>query len=139
MSGRLLTEDGVWFDGAARLVACDRHVDDRGVLLPMELGQLPFVPRRLFTIAEVPAGAVRGGHAHRCGQQLLVCLQGQVQALLRRGSGSGCATLLPDGPGLLVGPGVWCQQTYQLPGSVLLVLASEPYDPGSYLETWDWR
>lgn len=38
--------------------------------------------------------------------------------------------------GLLLGPGVWCQQKYLDEGSVLLVFASEPYDPASYIEQW---
>lgn len=47
-------------------------------------------------------------------------------------------TLLLDSgrAGLLLGPGVWCQQKYLAEGSVLLVFASEPYDPASYVEQW---
>jgi hypothetical protein len=41
-------------------------------------------------------------------------------------------TLLPGGPALLIGPGIWAEQRYAVPGSVLLVVASEPYDPASY-------
>ena len=47
------------------------------------------------------------------------------------------ATLVPDGPGLLIGPMVWCQQTYVSDGTVLLAMSSEPYDPESYVAHWD--
>jgi hypothetical protein len=42
-------------------------------------------------------------------------------------------TLEPASFGLVFGPGVWCQQKYVVDGSVLLVFASDPYDPASYL------
>ena len=82
------------------------------------------------------AGTERGGHAHREGQQFLICLQGQVALLLRYGDEEVRFDLRTDGPGLLIGPRVWGQQTYQMEGTVLPVLASEPYDPRSYVEDW---
>jgi dTDP-4-dehydrorhamnose 3,5-epimerase-like enzyme len=123
-----------WFSGAARLVGFKRHEDERGALLPIEFDRLPFMPLRVFTVAGVPAGTVRGGHGHRVGQQLLICLQGQIETVLRHGHEEARATLLPDGTGLLIGPNVWCSQTYMTADSVLLVLASEPYDPASYFK-----
>ena len=123
--------------GLARLVPLVSHANERGCLLPLEFGDLPFVPRRVFTVSEVPPGTVRGGHGHRMGEQLLVCLQGRVEVLLRRGPLEAMAVLLPAGPGLLVPAGVWCRQTFVDAHSVLLVLASEPYDPASYFEDWN--
>lgn len=126
-----------WFSGRARLIPCKVHADQRGTLLPLDFDRLPFKPRRVFTVAGMPAGTVRGGHGHRVGEQLLICLQGQIEALLRRGREEAHAVLLPAGPGLLLGPGVWCRQTYVTANSVLLVLASEPYDAASQIENWE--
>src|SRR5690606_24543557 len=110
-----------WFGGRARLVALERHADARGTLLPLEFEGLPFAPRRLFTVAGVPAGTVRGGHAHRQGQQLLICLQGRIDLCLRRAKEEARVTLVAAGPAMLVGANVWCEQTYVEAGSVLLV------------------
>ena len=125
-----------WFDGQARLVAVERHADARGTLLPLEFERLPFAPRRLFTVAGVPAGTTRGGHAHRRGRQLLVCLQGRVDLRLRRAEEQAQVALTADGPAMLIAAGVWCEQTYVDGGSVLLVLSSESYDPASYIDDW---
>ena len=122
-----------WFSGRARLVEVKRFDDARGSLLPIEFNELPFLPRRLFTVAGVPAGTVRGGHAHRYGEQLLVCIQGCIDIWLRHDDEEARLTLVPDGPGLMAGPLVWSQQTYLRSGSVLLVVASHPYDPDSYI------
>lgn len=127
----------VWFSGSARLVELRRHDDERGSLLPIEFDQLPFVPQRLFTVSGMPAGTMRGGHAHRDGQQLLLCLQGRVEIHLRLRADEAHVTLLPKGSGLLIGPMIWCQQTYVCDGTVLLVMSSEPYDPNSYIEHWN--
>lgn len=134
-------EDGIddrtsWFSGRARLVQLRRHVDERGALLPLEFGSLPFVPQRLFTVSGVAAGIRRGGHGHRTAQQLLVCLQGRVDLCLRLDDEEAQVSLRADGPGMLIGPRVWCQQTYAAADTVLLVLSDELYDSRSYVTGW---
>lgn len=106
------------------------HLDDRGALLPVAFDELPFVPRRMFTISLVPSGTRRGGHSHRRQQQLLLCPQGRVQVeLTRPGAGPETVTLDQPGRALLVDAGTWAAQTYEGEGSVLVVLASGAYDP----------
>lgn len=125
-----------FFGGLARLVSFPAHADARGVLLPFQFDQLPFRPCRAFTVTGVPAGVARGGHGHRSGTQLLVCLQGCIEILMRHGGQEAKLILEPVPSGLVLGPGVWCRQTYLTEGTVLLVFASELYDPDSYLEHW---
>lgn len=126
--------EAVFFGGRARLMALPAVADTRGSLLPVPFADLPFTPRRVFAVSDAPAGAVRGGHAHRSGLQLLICLQGRLAIELRTADATAALTLTPGGGALLVGPGVWCRQTYLEAGAVLLALASEPYDPTSYLD-----
>ncbi len=128
---------GSFFDGRARLIPHDAHQDGRGLLLPFELGSLPFVPCRIFTISNVPQGEIRGRHAHKYGEQLLVCVQGKISVLMRHAEESETVLLEPGSPGLLLAAGVWGQQTYLTAGSVLLVFASHPFDPASYKARWD--
>ena len=122
-----------YFGGRARLWPLEPKQDARGVLLPFEFDRMPFVPRRVFVVADAPAGVARGGHAHRHGTQLLVCVQGRIEVLMRCAGEDAVLELLPRASALLVGAGVWCRQTYAASGSVLLVFASEDYDPASYL------
>ena len=123
-----------YFAGRASLIPCAHHADPRGSLLPFEFDQMPLVPRRAFVITDVPAGTIRGGHAHRSGTQWLVCLQGRIEIVMRYLGEQVTLLLEPSKFGLLFGPGVWCQQTYLDAGSVLLAFSSEAYDPDTYLE-----
>ena len=132
----MTTDAGIeteYFGGRARLIACSSQTDERGVLLPFYFNQMPFAPCRSFAITNVPAGVVRGGHAHRSGMQMLVCLHGRIEILMRYQDEEATLVMEPSSFSLVFGPGVWCQQRYATEGSVLLVFASEPYDPKSYL------
>lgn len=132
----MLAELAIFFDGHARLFESMSKVDPRGVLIPFDFDQMPFVPRRSFVVTQVPAGTRRGGHAHRYGMQFLICLQGKMEILMRYRTEA--VTLVLDEPtrGLLLGPEVWGQQTYLNDGTVLLAFASETYDPDSYVQDW---
>ena len=91
------TENAEWFDGAARLVRNPARTDPRGTLTPFYFDRLPFSPRRCFTVTGVPSGTARGGHAHRTGMQLLVCLHGRIDVLMRyRGTETTVVLDAPD-------------------------------------------
>lgn len=121
-----------WLGGLARRVPLPANVDQRGTLLPLDFDRLPFAPMRLVVVKDVPAGANRGGHAHRSSRQLLVCLSGEIDVELRTRTDGARLRLAPaDGDGLLVEAGVWTAQTYGA-GASLLLLASEPWRPASY-------
>ncbi len=123
-----------FFGGLARVVNCSVHTDERGSLMPFSFDQMPFKPYRSFVIADVPAGVIRGGHAHKFGEQMLVCLHGHIGIVMRHQGEEVSFVMEPNQFGLIFGPGVWCQQKYLDEGSILLVFASEPYDPESYIQ-----
>lgn len=125
------------FTSKVRLIQLKRHNDERGSLLPVEFEDLPFIPKRMFTITGMSAGTVRGEHGHHTGQQLLICLHGSIDIILRKDKDETHLTLIPDGPGLLIDSGIWCKQTYMTDKTVLLVLASEPYRADSYFNDWE--
>lgn len=127
------SENQSYLGGLARLLRFADFCDQRGKLLPLDFKMLPFVPQRVFYVSRVPAGTVRGMHAHHRGSQLLFCVLGRIELLMRVGDEEATVCLTDDSSGLLIGPGVWAQQTYQTENAVLMVLASEPYDPTSYI------
>lgn len=111
------------------------HRDERGVLCPVDFEKLPFLPRRLFVIDDVPPGTVRGGHGHRSGSQMFFALSGRIEVEFgAMATGTQSMVLEPGRPGLLIPAGVVTWQRFESPGSRLLVLASSAYDPGDYVQ-----
>lgn len=106
--------------------------DARGALLALHFSELPISAVRLFCV-QAPRGAVRGGHAHRVGNQLLVRIGGHIDVELRSEGLVEQLTLNALGAALLIPAGVWAQQTYRSDEAVLLVLADTPYDPSNYV------
>lgn len=112
--------------------------DMRGSLSFAEIGQsLPFVPKRYFLVFDVPSREIRGEHAHRQLRQFLVCVKGSCTALVDDGENREEYQLDSPGVGLLIPPMVWGVQYKYSPDAVLLVLASEVYDPGDYIRDYD--
>jgi dTDP-4-dehydrorhamnose 3,5-epimerase-like enzyme len=115
-----------------------QFVDNRGKLIAGEYpDQLPFTPVRFFAISNVPAGELRGQHAHKSNQQILVCLSGGLALRLHDGEKWERYCLKPNGEGVLVPPLHFGEISTFEPETTLLVLASEVYDPDEYIHDFD--
>jgi UDP-2-acetamido-3-amino-2,3-dideoxy-glucuronate N-acetyltransferase len=116
------------------LLRLTRADDLRGSLVAANFEQdLPFVPRRFFTIFGVPSTDVRGAHAHRRCHQFLVCVQGSVNAVVDDGAAREEFVLDRPDIGLHVQPMIWGTQYRYSQDAVLLVLASHAYDADDYI------
>jgi UDP-2-acetamido-3-amino-2,3-dideoxy-glucuronate N-acetyltransferase len=115
--------------------------DARGDLTFAEFGRdLPFRPQRHFMVFDVPSRQVRGQHAHKTCHQLLVCVRGSCGVLVDDGATRREFILDTPTVGLHVAPMVWGMQHKHSPDAVLLVFASERYDPADYIREYqDFR
>jgi UDP-2-acetamido-3-amino-2,3-dideoxy-glucuronate N-acetyltransferase len=112
--------------------------DIRGSLAVYEFaGDLPFTPRRGFTVFHVPSQETRGEHAHRRCHQFLICVNGSVRVLADDGYRR--QDFLLDSPslGIHLPPMIWGTQYHYSSDAVLLVFASEAYDASEYIRTYD--
>jgi len=114
-------------------------VDDlRGRLIAGEFDKdLPFSPKRFFMVFEVPGKEVRGEHAHRRCHQFLVCLRGSVTVLVDDGAASEEIELREPNLGIYVPPMIWAVQYRYSADALLLVFASDHYDPDDYIRDYD--
>jgi acetyltransferase-like isoleucine patch superfamily enzyme/dTDP-4-dehydrorhamnose 3,5-epimerase-like enzyme len=113
-------------------------VDLRGTLSAGEFPKhLPFVPKRYFLVFDVPRKDVRGEHSHRTLHQLLVCARGSLHVVVDDGRASEEIVLDRPDVGLYVPPLVWAVQYQYSSDAVLLVLASDPYEPSDYIRDYD--
>lgn len=109
-----------------------RFKDSRGDLLPLNFSNLPFTPKRIFMVTQVPKNVKRGDHAHYTTKQLLVCLKGVIEVELFDGVRSFESTL-EEGDSLYVPEMVWDSQVFKTGEDILMVLASTDYDPSDYI------
>jgi acetyltransferase-like isoleucine patch superfamily enzyme len=112
--------------------------DLRGALGVLELGRgLPFRPKRVFTVFDVPSRKVRGEHAHRRLNQVLVCVKGDCSLLVDDGTRREEIRLDSPRIGVHLKPLVWAAQFNFSSDAVLLVLASHEYDSEEYVRDYD--
>lgn len=114
------------------------HIEDpRGDLSVGEVGvHIPFEVKRYFVVFGVASEEIRGGHAHRSLHQFLVCVHGRCEVVADDGRNS--QTFVLDRPSLAVHlpPMIWGIQQKYTPDGVLLVLASDKYDPDDYIRDY---
>ena len=113
------------------------HSDHRGGLIVGEFpNSLPFEPARFFVVKDVPAGSVRGAHAHKACHQFLICLNGSCNAFVDNGMERQVVRLATPGIGLYMPPMTWGSQFGHASDTVLLVLASHAYDANDYVHDY---
>ena len=93
-----------------------------------------FSPQRLFFVHNVPPNKSRGFHAHRECAQLLIAANGVCTLDVVRGEKKLKVIMDNSERAVLVPRMTWATQTYGNTDSVLIVLASHPYDKEDYIE-----
>ena len=120
-----------------KVVSLPKISDPRGNLTFLEGGNhIPFEIKRVFYLYDVPTEESRGAHAHRELHQFLICLSGSFDVALDDGEFQAKIHLNRPWKGLLVPPLIWAAEVNFDPGSVCLVLASEPYCPDDYIRDY---
>lgn len=109
-----------------------KYEDERGVLVPLEFGKMPFEPKRIFYVKNVPEDTWRGGHAHRKTKQILICVKGEICVSLIDAHGERQFILEQD-QSCFVDNMVWDSQKFIKPDSTLLVICSTEYDESDYI------
>lgn len=110
--------------------------EDDGVLVPIEFSKLPFTPKRIFYVCNVPEYEERGNHAHYQTEQLLICVKGKIKVKLHNGYHPYEKTLHPH-EFCHVKSMVWDSQVFLTGDDVLLSICSTEYDKNDYIEDFD--
>ena len=114
-------------------ITLDSKTDHRGSLYPFNLHEaLSFNPKRLFFIRDVPAGTVRGHHAHINTTQVLLCVAGLIEVHMENETEKKVHRLFP-GDYVLETPMTWTSMNFVTNDSILLVLSSEVHNEADYI------
>ena len=106
-------------------------VDSRGEVTVMEEDSLPFRVKRIFVIHHF--SGVRGNHAHKELEQLLVCLRGSLSlSLINRDFSAQFKVENPE-EAIYIPPMTWTDLFDIEKDTIVLVLASEKYEMADYI------
>jgi len=111
--------------------------DLRGALSVGEFSkEIPFAPKRYFLVFDVPTAETRGEHAHITCHQFLVAVKGSVSVVADDGTQREEFLLDRRDLGLHLPAMTWATQYRYSADAVLLVFASEYYDPADYIRDY---
>lgn len=114
------------------------HGDERGQLIAIEEQKdIPFAIKRVYYMYDTGEGVVRGHHAHKKLQQILVCVHGNCKIRLDNGTEKKVVALEKPYEGLYVSNAMWREMYDFSPDAVLMVFASELYDESDYIRNYD--
>lgn len=116
-----------------------QHGDERGRLVIVEgMQDVPFEIKRIFYIYGSDADVVRGQHANRKSEFVLINVAGQSKVKVRDGKGNEAIfSLNRPHTGIYLPRMVWKDMYDFSQDSVLLVLSNEHYDPQEYIRDYD--
>jgi hypothetical protein len=121
-----------------RLISLPTVVREEGLLTIVEGNQhVPFEIQRVYYLHGVPAGAMRGAHAHKELEQVFIAVGGEFDVLLDDGVSRRSYHLSRPEVGLYVPPMTWRTLDRFTAGAFCLVLASAHYDEADYYRTYD--
>ncbi|MDX8420673.1 FdtA/QdtA family cupin domain-containing protein [Stecheria sp. CLA-KB-P133] len=122
-----------------RMVEFPQHGDERGHLVIVEGNQdIPFEIKRVFYIYGSEKGVVRGCHANRKSEFVLINVAGTSKVKVKDGKGNEAIYCLNrPHTGIYLPSMVWKEMYDFSADSVLLVLASTHYDPDEYIRDYD--
>lgn len=112
--------------------------DERGKLVVIEGGEaIPFEIKRVFYIYESDATVVRGQHANRESEFVLINVAGKSKVRITDGTDEIIVELDRPMMGVYIPKMLWKDMYDFSPDSVLLVLASTHYDGSEYIRDYD--
>lgn len=116
-----------------------QHGDDRGHLVVVEgIKDIPFEIKRIFYIYGSDQEVVRGQHANKRTEFVLINVAGTSKVRVKDGKGNEAVfSLNRPHTGIYLPRMIWKDMYDFSPDSVLLVLASEPYDPKEYIRSYE--
>lgn len=121
-----------------KIIDFDIHGDNRGNLVALSENQeIPFEIKRIYYTWDMPKEAIRGGHAHRSLDEVMVCLHGSCDFVLDDGKEKITVTLDRPNKGLYVEAKLWRDFRNFSPNCVVILIASDYFHPEDHIKDYN--
>ena len=120
-----------------RVIKLPKIYDNCFLFFAQNPGTIPFQINRVYFITAPKPNLPRGAHSHHTTEQILFCIQGKCRLILDDGSRK--EEIMLDSPeiGVYLPPLMWHEMHDMGRQTILLVLASKPYDPSDYIRSYE--
>lgn len=121
-----------------RKIKFKTHGDESGTLVAIEeCRDIPFNVKRVYYMYGTEKDVVRGRHAHKSLQQVVICVHGSCKIKLDDGRKSEIISLNSPDEGIFLANNIWREVFEFSPDAVLMVLASDYYLESDYIRNYD--
>ena len=116
------------------LLKFEKKIDSRGNLSFLEgVNTVPFVVKRVYWLTNVPEQEVRGGHAHKTSEQVIICTRGEILVELESRDGLISKFFLNDPSHGLYIPPLWWGKMIFTNDAMMIGLASDEFSEEDYI------
>ena len=123
---------------SAQIIDLPKIPDDRGNLSFFENSrQIPFDIQRVYWIYDVPGGEMRGGHAYRELQEVIIALSGSFDVILHDGKEEKHFMLNRSYSGLYIPKMMWRQLENFSTNAMALIVADAAYNEADYIRDFN--
>ena len=121
-----------------KIINLPKILDKRGNLSFIEgENHIPFKINRTYWIYDVPGGEIRGGHAFKEQQEVVVALSGSFDIVVNDANKETRIHLNRSYNGLYIPAGLWRHMDNFSTNSVVMVLASTFFNENDYIRNFD--
>ena len=121
-----------------KIIDLPKMEDPRGNLTFIEEdNQIPFKIERVYWIYDVPGGQIRGGHAFKVQQEIVIALSGSFDVVIDSGSEKRIYSLNRSYYGLFIPAGLWRQMKNFSTNSLAMVITSTSFSETDYIRNHD--
>lgn len=126
------------FRSLINVIDFPKITDERGNLSFFESGsEIPFSIERAYWIYDVPGGEIRGGHAYKTLQEVVVALSGSFDVVLNDGSETMRFTLNRSYMGLYIPRMIWRHMENFSTNSLALIVSDKHYESEEYIRDFE--
>lgn len=121
-----------------KIIQLPKIIDDRGNLTFVEgNNHIPFKIKRTYMIYDVPGGEIRGSHAYKELNEVIISLSGCFDLVVEDGRRKRTFTLNRSYNAVYVPHGLWRTLQNFSTNSLCMVLASTDYCEADYIRNYD--
>ena len=121
-----------------QIINIPKIIDERGNLSFLENNsQIPFEIKRVYWIYDVPGGEMRGGHAYKELEEVVIALSGSFDIILNDGKEDSKFSLNRSYNGLYIPKLMWRYIENFSTNALALIVASHSYDELDYIRNYN--